>query len=197
MAMTLRQRILKKVYPFFVWLRQQTDKTKPVQNTGGVLPRIAFHSLTVRLSNGKELALETLRGRKVLLVNTASDCGFTPQYEELQTLYRHAREDLEILAFPANDFKEQEKGSDADIARFCSVNYGVSFPVAAKTAVLKSNEQNAVYRWLTDKTLNGWNDQPPSWNFAKYLVNEEGVLTHYFEPAVSPLSDAVRQAVNA
>jgi len=102
---------------------------------------------------------------------------------------------LEIIAFPANDFKEQEKGPDEAIAAFCSINYGVSFPLVKKSIVIKGVAQHPVFRWLTDKGLNGWNDKPPSWNFAKYLVNEEGVLTHYFEPAVSPLSDAVRKAV--
>jgi len=197
MAMTLRQRVLKTAYPLFVWLRQKTGRTKLVQNAGGVVPAVPFHSLSVKLNNGKELPFEALRGRKVLLVNTASDCGFTPQYEELQKLYRHAKEDLEILAFPANDFKGQEKGSDADIAHFCAVNYGISFPVTTKTVVQKSAEQHPVYRWLTEGQQNGWNEQAPSWNFAKYLVNEEGVLTHYFEPAVSPLGEEVRQAISA
>lgn len=127
----------------------------------------------------------------MLLVNTASDCGYTPQYTELQKLYEDTKEAVEIIAFPANDFKEQEKGNDEEIAAFCTVNYGLSFPVAKKSSVVKGAAQNPVFRWLTDKSLNGWNDQPPSWNFSKYLVDEDGVLTHCFAPQISPLSEAV------
>jgi glutathione peroxidase len=133
----------------------------------------------------------------VLLVNTASNCGYTPQYAELQKLYQASKEELEIIAIPANDFKEQEKGTDEEIATFCSINYGVSFPIAKKGTVIKQPNQHPVFRWLSTKTLNGWNEKTPSWNFAKYLVNEEGVLTHYFEPAVSPLSEEVIQAVHS
>lgn len=166
-------------------------------NANNTQPPVPFHSLSVVLNNGQELSFEKLRGKKVLLVNTASDCGYTPQYAELQKLYEHSKDDLEILAFPANDFKEQEKGDDSEIASFCSLNYGVRFPLAKKSVVKKDVAQHPVFQWLTSRAKNGWNDQPPSWNFAKYLVNEEGVLTHYFEPAVSPLSNDVVQAVNA
>jgi glutathione peroxidase len=162
-----------------------------------VPPPVPFHSLSVMLNNGKELSLANLKGKKVLLVNTASHCGYTQQYAELQQLYRFAKEDVEIIAFPANDFKEQETGTDEDIARFCSVNFGVSFPIARKAVVVKSDSQHPVYQWLTNKEKNGWNEKEPSWNFAKYLVNEEGVLTDYFGPAVLPVSDEVRSAVQA
>jgi glutathione peroxidase len=99
-----------------------------------------------------------------------------------------------IIGFPANDFKEQEKGSDEEISRFCAVNYGVSFPIAKKAVVAKGQEQHPVYQWLTNPAQNGWNSKAPSWNFAKYLVNEEGILTHYFEPAVSPVGEVMRRA---
>ena len=131
-----------------------------------------------------------------MIVNTASDCGYTPQYAELQKLYQHAKEELEIIAFPANDFKEQEKGTDEEIAQFCSLNYGVSFPLTKKTVVVKGEAQHPVFRWLTSRDKNGWNNEAPSWNFAKYLINENGVLTHCFDPAVSPLSTEVTAAVN-
>lgn len=168
-----------------------------MMNKGNVAPSVPFHTLSVLLSSGKDFSFEKLKGKKVLLVNTASDCGYTPQYTELQKLYQHSKEDLEIIAFPANDFKEQEKGSDEEIATFCSRNYGVSFPIAEKSVVVKDANQHPVFQWLTDRSKNGWNEKLPSWNFAKYLVNEEGVLTHYFEPAVSPLSEEVIKAVNA
>ena len=163
----------------------------------GTAPPVSFYTLSATLNNGKDFSFENLKGKKVLLVNTASDCGYTPQYAELQKLYQHSKEDLEIIAFPANDFKEQEKGSDEEIATFCSVNYGVSFPLTKKAVVVKNERQHPVFNWLTSKEKNGWNDRPPSWNFTKYLVSEEGVLTHCFEPALSPLSTEVVNAVHS
>lgn len=195
MNMTLRQRILKMVYPLLVLAGRRKAGQNLRHNTQNAAPPVSFYSLSATLSDGKPLLFETLRGRKVLLVNTASDCGYTAQYAELQTLYRHSKEDVAIIAFPANDFKEQEKGSDAEIATFCSRNFGVSFPLARKAVVVKTPEQHPVFRWLSDKAQNGWNDKAPSWNFSKYLVNEEGILTHYFEPAVSPLDEAVLNAL--
>jgi glutathione peroxidase len=102
-----------------------------------------------------------------------------------------------VLGFPANDFKEQENGADEEIGRFCKINYGVTFTLFRKSSVIKGNDQNEVYRWLSDKNLNGWNDQEPTWNFAKYLVNEEGFLMHFFPPYVSPLSKSVLDAIEA
>jgi glutathione peroxidase len=110
-------------------------------------------------------------------------------------LYQRFSNKLEIIAFPANDFKEQEKGNDEEIAQFCKVNFGVTFPLAKKSVVVKSADQNDIFKWLTNKNQNGWNDQPPSWNFSKYLLNEQGELTHYFGPSVSPLSEEVLKAI--
>ena len=100
-----------------------------------------------------------------------------------------------IIAFPANDFKNQEAGTDEEIEKFCTFNYGVTFPLAKKSTVVRSAEQNEVFKWLSEKKLNGWNDKAPSWNFSKYLVDENGLLTHYFDPAISPLSDEVLRAI--
>lgn len=195
--MTIRQKVLKAAYPLFLWLRQKGTKEKVLHNQRMTAPPVSFYTLSALLNNGRELSFEKLRGKKVLLVNTASDCGYTAQYADLQKLYQQAKEDLEIIGFPANDFKEQEKGSDEEIASFCSVNYGVSFPLAKKSSVLNGAAQHPVFRWLSKKEMNGWNSKAPSWNFAKYLVNEEGVLTHYFDPAVSPISDEMLQAIHA
>lgn len=195
MAMTLRQRIMKLAYPLILWLRQRSTKEKVVWNKKKTAPPVSFYSLSATGNNGAELPFEKLKGKKVLLVNTASDCGYTAQYAELQQLYRHAKEDVEIIAFPANDFREQERGSDEDIARFCSVNFGVSFPLTKKAVVVKATGQHPVYQWLTDPKQNGWNDKAPAWNFAKYLVNEEGILTHYFDPGVSPVGTEVLKAI--
>jgi glutathione peroxidase len=195
--MTLRQWILKKAYPLLMWVSGKAGKEKIVHHTAGAPPPVSFYSLSVTLNNGKELSFETLRNKKVLLVNTASNCEYTAQYAELQKLYQDAKEDVEIIAFPANDFKEQESGGDAEIAQFCAVNFGVSFPLSKKAVVVKAAGQHPVYQWLTNPQLNGWNNKTPSWNFAKFLVNEKGMLTHYFEPAVSPLQPAVVQAIHA
>lgn len=138
MAMTWRQKILKRLYPVLIWLQQKSAKKKQGYNKEGVIPPVPFHSLSVALSKGTILPFEALRGKKVLLVNTASNCGYTAQYAELQKLYRHSKDDLEIIAFPANDFKEQEKGTDEEIAGFCSINYGVSFPVGKKAPLKKA-----------------------------------------------------------
>jgi len=100
-----------------------------------------------------------------------------------------------IIGFPANDFKEQEKGSDEEIAQFCKLNYGVDFPLAKKGTVIKGNNQQRVFQWLSDKSKNGWNDKQPSWNFSKYLINEQGILMNYFDPAISPLSGEVKKAI--
>lgn len=167
------------------------------QNKNKTTPPVSFYSLSVRLNNGKDFSFENLRGKNVLLVNTASDCGYTAQYADLQKLYEQANDKVEIIGFPANDFKEQEKGSDEDIASFCSINYGVKFPLAKKSTVVKSEAQHPVYQWLTNKSMNGWNDKAPSWNFAKFVIDKKGLLTHYFEPAVSPLSPEIATALQA
>jgi glutathione peroxidase len=197
MALTLRQRILKFAYPLLIWAGGKKGKGNLLSNPQEIQPPAPFHSLSVILNNGKEFSFEQLKGKKVMLVNTASNCGYTPQYAELQKLYQALEKDLVIIAIPANDFKEQEKGSDEEIASFCSINFGVSFPIAKKAIVVKQPNQHPVFEWLSTKTLNGWNEKAPSWNFSKYLVNENGILTHYFEPAVSPLSEEVIQAVHS
>lgn len=194
--MTVRQKILKRLYPLFMWVQQKKAGQMIVQNKMGAVPPVSFYSLSVVLNNGSQLPFENFRGKKVLLVNTASNCGYTHQYAELQMLYRQANERVAIIAFPANDFKEQEKGSDEEIAAFCTRHYGVSFPVARKTEVVNGPGQHPVYQWLTQASRNGWNNKAPSWNFAKYLVNEEGVLTHYFEPAMSPAGTGLLRALH-
>jgi glutathione peroxidase len=194
--MTGRQRILKAVYPLWIAFTRLLGKnTKIAANDKNVRPVQSIYDLSVPLNNGNSLPLQTYKGKKVLLVNTASNCGYTNQYEDLQKLYQQFNNQLEIIAFPANDFKDQEKGSDSDIAQFCKVNFGVTFPLAKKSVVIKTVDQNNIFKWLTDKTKNGWNEQPPSWNFSKYLLNEQGMLTHYFDPSVSPLSEEVIRAV--
>jgi glutathione peroxidase len=193
--MTLRQSILKLIYPLWMWYsRSKESRKKVLQNKNNVKPLQSFYSLSARLNNDTELNFNSLKGKKVLLVNTASDCGYTNQYDDLQKLFEKNNDKLIILGFPANDFKEQEKGNDEEIAQFCKVNFGITFPLAKKSSV-KGDHQNEVFKWLSDKNKNGWNNKPPSWNFSKYLVNEQGVLTHYFDPAISPLSEEVKKVI--
>jgi len=177
-----------------MWLSTFSRK-KGYEHTGYQQPAVSFYSLTGYLNNGTLLDFSSLKGKKVLLVNTASDCGYTNQYDDLQKLSAEYNKNLVVIGFPANDFKEQEKRNDAEIAEFCKINFGVSFPLMKKSSVVKSPEQHPVYQWLTDPAKNGWNKKEPAWNFSKYLVNEEGVLVHYFGPAVSPLSEQVQKAI--
>jgi glutathione peroxidase len=196
--MTGRQKILKAIYPLWIGFTKLTGKnTKILANNKKMQPVQSIYDLNVPLNNGNTLPLQTYKGKKLLLVNTASDCGYTNQYEDLQKLYERFNNQLEIIAFPANDFGEQEKGNNQEIAQFCKVNFGVTFPLANKSVVIKSDEQNNIFKWLTNKKQNGWNDQAPSWNFSKYLINEQGELTHYFDPSVSPLSKEVINAIEA
>ena len=193
--MTLRQTLMKLAYPFIVGLSKLAGMAGSVQNENRVVPIQSIYELEIELNNGEMLDLETLRGKKILIVNTASNCGYTGQYAELQKLHEQFHEKLVIIGFPANDFKEQEKANDAEIAKFCLVNYGVSFPLAKKSSVTKGLGQHPVFDWLTHKQQNGWNGRHPSWNFSKYLVNEVGMLTHYFSTSVSPLDAEVITAI--
>jgi glutathione peroxidase len=194
--MTYRQKVLKAVYPVLMWFTKLTGTNSKQAANKDVKPAVVpFYDLTTVMNDGQTLSFSTLKGKKVLLVNTASDCGYTNQYEDLEKLYQEYKDKLVVIAFPANDFKEQEKGTDEEIATFCKKNYGVTFPLAKKSVVIKSAEQNSIFQWLTDPAKNGWCSQLPTWNFSKYLVNENGVLTAYFDPSVSPMSSDVKQSV--
>jgi glutathione peroxidase len=194
--MTMRQTVLKAIYPLWMSFNLLFGKrSKVLFNKKNIQPLQSFYDLSAELNNGALLSFNTLRGKKLLLVNTASDCGYTNQYSDLQKLYEEHQNKLTVIAFPANDFQEQEKGSDEEIGNFCKINFGVTFPIALKSSVVKGDDQQKVFQWLTDKTKNGWNNQSPSWNFSKYLINEEGVLINYFDPAISPQSEEVLKAI--
>jgi glutathione peroxidase len=193
--MTLRQRIAKSLYPLIMRLTKGSAKGARLVNQQQATPSQPFHSLSALRNNGQPLDLGQFKNKQVLLVNTASNCGFTMQFEALQQLQDQFKDSLVVLGFPANDFKEQEKGTDADIAQFCQVNFGVTFPLMQKSRVVKGPGQHPVYQWLTDAGRNGWNNHPPDWNFGKYLVDGQGRLSHYFGPSVSPLSEEVLAVV--
>lgn len=195
--MTVRQKFLKAIYPLFTGYKKlfNTD-SRILSNDKNIRPVESFYDLSVKLNDGRQLQFGELKGKKVLLVNTASDCGFTAQYDALEKLYEQDTHKLTIIGFPANDFKKQEKGTDEEIARFCKQNFNVTFLLATKNSVIRGPRQQEVFQWLTDETKNGWNNKQPSWNFSKYLVNEQGVLVNYFDPAISPLSEEVKRAID-
>jgi len=189
--MNIKQRILKAAYP----LVMKMSKKNHLNNIKNEKPTTGFFSLKITLNNGAELSMDSFRGKKIMIVNTASDCGFTGQYEQLEQLYQKHKDHLFIIGFPSNEFGNQEKGSNESIASFCKINYGVSFPLAVKGEVLKSDTQQEVYKWLTDKSINGWNDQVPTWNFCKYLIDENGVLVDFFNSGIDPLGKEVEDAL--
>lgn len=192
---TFKQKLLRTLYPLIRRIGKKGRNGTVLVNTEKTKPSSSFYELKVLLNNAKELSFADLKGKKVILVNSASNCGYTGQYSELQSLYERFGDTLQIIAFPANDFAEQEKSSDSEIAQFCQLNYGVSFPVAIKGVVLKKADQQQVFKWLTDKKLNGWNEHAPDWNFGKYIIDENGVLTNYFGPSISPLEDVFLNAL--
>ena len=194
--MTYRQSILKTIYPAIMWSTGKAGSKQVQVNTDMKKGAVEFYSLTTKDIAGNAFSFEQFKGKKVLIVNTASDCGYTGQYENLEKLAKQFAGSLVVVGFPANDFKNQETKDDQAIAAFCQKNYGVSFPLMSKSVVLKTKEQNPVYSWLTSSSLNGWCNQAPAWNFCKYLINEQGVLTHYFPMSVDPLDAKIIEAIN-
>ncbi len=157
-------------------------------------PSKTLYDFTVNSIDGQPVALSGFKGKKVVILNVASKCGFTPQYADWEKFYQEHGDKIVVLGFPANDFASQEPGSNKEIAQFCQKNYGVSFPMFEKVSV-QGNDQAPLYKWLTTKSLNGWNDKTPTWNFCKYVVNEKGELTHFFASKVKPNDAEFKKAV--
>jgi glutathione peroxidase len=154
-------------------------------------PNKSFHDFSVQTLEGEEFDLSQLAGSKVLVVNTASKCGFTPQYAELQELYEKYREEnFIIIGFPANNFMRQEPGTNEEIRQFCRRNYGVSFPMMAKISV-KGKDMHPVYQWLTRKEQNGKMDSSIKWNFQKYMIDENGRLVGMVTPRTKPFDPSI------
>jgi glutathione peroxidase len=154
-------------------------------------PAMPFHDLTALDINGKPFAFSQLKGHKVLVVNTASECGYTRQYKQLQELYEQYKDKgLIIVGFPSNDFGGQEPGDEKAIAAFCEKNYQVTFPMMSKVST-KGGAQHAVYQWLTQQTRNGYADSQVKWNFQKYMINEDGTMQGMLASAEDPLSETV------
>ena len=167
-----------------------TTKSRPDTTMNQDANARSFHDFKMKSIEGKEIDFATYKGKKVLLVNVASACGYTPQYKDLQALHEKYGDKLVILGFPANNFGGQEPGSNEDIATFCQKNYGVTFQMFEKISV-KGSDAHPLYKWLSTKSENGWNDQAPSWNFCKYLISEKGELLKFYPSSVKPMSDEV------
>jgi glutathione peroxidase len=160
--------------------------SRPMENTTST--KGSIYDIELKSIDGTSTTLEKYKGKKLLIVNVASKCGFTPQYDDLQKLYEEYGQDVVILGFPADNFGGQEPGSNEEIESFCKTSFGVSFPMFEKSSV-KGDNMNPLYKWLTTKSLNGWNEKSPTWNFCKYVVNEEGELTNFFESGIKPFDD--------
>lgn len=150
----------------------------------------SIHSFKVKALDGKTIDFSKFKGKKILIVNTASECGFTPQYEGLQKLYETYKDQLVIVGFPANNFGGQEPGSNEEIGAFCKKNYGVTFPMAAKVYV-KGKDIAPIFKFLTDKKLNGVKSTTILWNFEKFLLNEKGELIDTFVSTTKPTSESI------
>ncbi|MCB0583713.1 MAG: glutathione peroxidase [Phaeodactylibacter sp.] len=150
----------------------------------------SFHELTVTGIDGEPIQMKAFSGKYVLCVNVASKCGFTPQYKGLQELYEKYQDKLVVIGFPCNQFLMQEPGNEEEIATFCEVNYGVTFPLTEKIKV-KGSGQHPVYAWLTQKELNGVSDAKIGWNFNKFLISPEGEWLAHFPSKVEPMSEEI------
>jgi glutathione peroxidase len=149
-----------------------------------------LYDFKVKTLEGGDFDFSTLKGKKVMIVNTASKCGFTPQYKDLEEVYEKYQGDFVIIGFPANNFASQEPGTAAEIRKFCTDNYGVKFPMMAKISV-KGNDMAPIYKWLTSKEKNGVMDSEVKWNFQKYLIDENGKLVDVIYSKDKPTSDKV------
>ena len=165
-----------------------------IENEGVVNGSKSFYDLSINDINGEEINFERFKGKKVMIVNVASRCGYTSQYKELQSLYEKNKDKLEIIAVPCNDYGSQESGSNSEIKLFCETNYGVTFTMGSKQKI-KSSPISNLYQWLSDPKQNGWNSSLPSWNFCKYVINEEGQLTHFLRSGVSPTGKEMSQII--
>jgi glutathione peroxidase len=171
---------------------EQTNNNQITNNdmpkTETVVTAKSIYDFKVEALDGTTIDFAKFKGKKILIVNTASKCGYTPQYEGLETLYKKYQDKLVIVGFPANNFGGQEPGTNTEIKEFCKKNYGVSFPMAAKVSV-KGDDMAAIFKWLTSKIENGVLDAEIGWNFGKFLLDEKGNLMTYFPSKVTPMSE--------
>ena len=186
--------MVKKIYSLLgagmAWVMtacsQPVEKPSSYQNP----PPVSFYSFKMKDIDGNEIDFSQYKGKKLLIVNVASECGNTPQYTDLEKLHEQYGNKVTVLGFPANNFGSQEPGSNKDIKEFCKKNYNVKFQMFEKISV-KGDDKDPLYQWLSDKSKNGWNDKEPNWNFAKYLVDENGQLVAFFPAKTNPMSEEI------
>ncbi len=154
----------------------------------------SLYDFTLDDLDGNPVKLADYKGKPVVIINVASKCGFTKQYADWQKFHEEYSGKVTILGFPANNFGSQEPGSNEEIAEFCQKNYGVTFKIFSKLDVT-GEDKAPLYKWLSEKELNGWNDKEPTWNFCKYVVDRNGNLTHFFESKITPDNEEFRKAV--
>jgi len=171
-----------------------TIKSKPLDQTVMMKTTKSLYDFKMKSIDGEVIDFSKYKGKKVLIVNTASECGYTPQYKDLEELNKKYGDKVVILGFPANNFGGQEPGTNKEIAGFCQKNYGVTFQLFEKVDVIGDNACD-LYKWLSTKELNGWNSQEPKWNFNKYLIDENGQLVKYFASSVKPMSEEILTAI--
>jgi glutathione peroxidase len=165
--------------------------TKSVlSNDKNINPMTSIYDIALVDIQGRPVTLSAFKGKKMLIVNTASKCGYTPQYARLEELHKKWGQKIAVLGFPCNDFGGQEPGSEVEVKSFCQVNYGVTFPLFSKLHVTGEGK-HPLYKWLTDPGQNGWNTQEPNWNFCKFLMDEQGKLLHFLSSDVDPLDDRI------
>ncbi len=175
---------------------ENTESAKALTDNKEQATEKSFYDFSMTTLDGEKVDFSQYKGKKVLVVNVASKCGYTPQYEDLQKLNEEYGDQVVILGFPANNFGGQEPGTNEDIKKFCTSNYGVTFTMFEKISV-KGVDKHPLYRWLSDKSLNGWNDQEPTWNFCKYFINENGELKQFFQSKVTPMDDEIIKLIEA
>ena len=168
----------------------QAQKNPTMSTNETSLNAASVHSFSVRALDGSTINFADFKGKKILVVNTASECGYTPQYKELQALYEQYKTKLVIVGFPTNNFGGQEPGSNTEIKTFCEKNYGVTFPMADKISV-KGNDIAPIYKWLTSKAENGVLDAEIKWNFNKFLLDENGHIIAKFDSGTTPMSEEI------
>jgi glutathione peroxidase len=174
-----------------LWSCQNQAQQTTVNPSVIPMKKETIYQFNVQDLSGNAFDFAALKGKKIMIVNTASECGLTPQYEQLQAVYeKYKDQSFVIVGFPANNFGSQEPGSNAQIATFCQKNYGVTFPMMAKISV-EGNDQHPVYQFLTQKTKNGLEDSEVQWNFQKYLINENGELAKVISPRVLPTDSEI------
>ncbi|MEP6711374.1 MAG: glutathione peroxidase [Ferruginibacter sp.] len=174
-------------------MAQSTNSIKPSDAQSQMAPAKEIKNIyqfKVAGLEGGTIDFSAYKGKKILVVNTASACGYTPQYKELEELYEKYKTKLVIIGFPANNFGGQEPGTNAEIKEFCTKNYGVTFPMAAKISV-KGDDTAPIYKWLTNKTENGVLDAEIKWNFNKFLIDENGNMIAYFPSKITPMSEEI------